>query len=264
VLHAEWQPDGRGCRLVAEESWIGSARLVDDWYEPGDVRAQSAWVVEWPDRDARITQRALVELDGRPAATEERMADLSEKAMRVAEAGPPPTPAGFAIASTGKGSTAELRDRIELTSHALQAAEARLNGAARREDEHAAVLIAIALTETLMWVRTLDDVMNDAWQRDLPSSVREAASQRVDEYVARRPHLADAMRPVREQRRRTGEPYSDWTQLLIGKGLFVPRAKLKGLRWVAGKTASFRTTARDRAPSLARRGCTTMEVARRR
>jgi hypothetical protein len=167
------------------------------------------------------------------------MADLSEKAMRVAEAGPPPTPAGFAIASTGKGSTAELRDRIELTSHALQAAEARLNGAARREDEHAAVLIAIALTETLMWVRTLDDVMNDAWQRDLPSSVREAASQRVDEYVARRPHLADAMRPVREQRRRTGEPYSDWTQLLIGKGLFVPRAKLKGLRWVAGKLLHF-------------------------
>jgi hypothetical protein len=105
--------------------------------------------------------------------------------------------------------------------------------------------------------------MNDAWQRDLPSSVREAASQRVDEYVARRPHLADAMGPVREQRRRTGEPYSDWTQLLIGKGLFVPRAKLKGLRWVAGKLLHF-----GPLPTIElrhwRRGRTTMEVARRR
>lgn len=239
MLRAEWHEDGHVGWLYQNREPIGCLRLVRDWHEPGERRPRAAWVVEWMDASSPIMQRGLVELDAQPATSDARMAELSERAGKVVAAGPLPTPPAFGIASTGMATSSELRDRIELTSHALQEAEGRLGVAARRDDEHASMHVAIALTEVLSWVRALDEVMTYAWNEHLSSEVREAASRSADAFIARQGKGPSAVIQAFAVRQRARQPYPDWTLVLVGRGVYIARAELQGLRWLASKLLHF-------------------------
>jgi hypothetical protein len=146
LLGARWTSDGR-VGWLEDDDRVVAVRLVEDWYEPGERQPVRAWVVEFMHESNAAMQQALIELHGKPAADEVRRAELSNLGHAVASAGPPKNPSGFGVATTGMANRQELRDRMELTSYALQAADRRLDDAARGTDEHAGKQVAIALTD---------------------------------------------------------------------------------------------------------------------
>jgi hypothetical protein len=235
VLTGTWYRDGRVARLEDAAGVRGFIRLIDDWYEHGSRSPQQAWVVEWMAEGHDAMQRALVELDGVPAASKDQMATITEKANAVIDAGPPVEPARFGAGTTGLRSRAELRDLIELTSHAVQAAAGRVSDAARRKDDYAVMQINTSSLEAVGWLRALDDLMqNVVWQQQLTDVVRERISLEVDERLAA-PGVAAQVLAEAAANRRVGQPYTYWTHALLSKGVWLPRSELKAFRWLAGK-----------------------------
>jgi hypothetical protein len=239
--HAAWDEDGARADLYRDGSWIGSLRLVDGWFTPGSREPRAAWVAEWPaERKPYLPTRALVELDGEPALGEVKRTELAELGETLIEDRPASdTPAPFGVGSTTLDSAKGLRDRIEAVSHALQHAEGRLHDAARITEEWGGVKVLTTLTEALAWLRALDDVMKFTWQEFLPTTVRETASKEIDAAVARRSALPDFARDADSERRKTGEPYLEWTLLLLDRGLALSPGDFQGLRWLAGKMLHY-------------------------
>jgi hypothetical protein len=237
-LEARWTSDGRQGHLQRGDDLAGRV-VIDCWFEPGTREPRTAWVVDFMLSDDTIMQRALVELDAEPARDERRMAELSEAAEEAIRCGPPPTPEPFGMATTGMASAAELRGRIDLVSHALQTAEGRLGDVAQTTESWSADIVVISLTETLAWLRVLDELLCFTWRKFVSGNVREAASTEIDKLIARHGAAAGCMTDAREERERTGAPYADWTTLLIGSGLALSRPELQGLRWLAGKMLHF-------------------------
>jgi hypothetical protein len=259
---ARWTSDGRVAWLTDDDGLVGSVRLVDDWYEPGEHKPVTAWVVDFMHEAESAMQRALIEIGGEPAAGEERMAELSELGHAVATAGPPPIPSAFGIATTGTASTEELHDRIELTSYALQEAEGRLGEAARLHDEHSGKRVAVCLTETLSWLRSVDYLMTYTWTERVSEAAREEVSRRVDRVLEGNDSAAQFFAEARGRRQLSGEPYQDWTVPLVDCGIALHRGELQGLRWLAGKLLHHVTG--EQALSLAGSGARRMRSFRAR
>ncbi len=234
AIRVNWRDDGTGGSVHENGDLVGFIRLVNDWYGPGQTEPCAAWVIEWVAEGIDWTQRSLIDLDAAPVLDRERIENLATKAREVIDLGPPPEPMAFGFGKTGLSSNAEQREMIELTSHAVQAAEARLHDAARDGQAYAASLINIAVVEVAAWLRTLDDLLTAVWRGRLTDADREAVSNQVDAAIARpgiQPGLID---DARGARRRTGAPYDDWTIPLLSRGVYLPRGELRGLRWLAG------------------------------
>lgn len=239
VLVTTWAEDGGFARIEDPENELVAMLRLAEWFESGERVGQPAWVVEWLPPGGRMTARALVALTGDLPAGDEARHRLCEKAVEVARSGPPDEPRPFGHAPTGMACGDELVNRIELISHALQAAEGRLHQAAPINEDWGGDLVAIALTECLAWLRALDEVMVQLWQQFLPEQVREDVSRRVDAFLERPNVSAGFMDEQREERQRTGSAYRDWTIALLVEGTALPRQELAGLRWLAGKMLHF-------------------------
>lgn len=224
-IHATWGSDGRFADLRRNDERLADVRLVDDWYEPGARNARLAWVVHWFDDNA--AHRSLVELDAKAAMTRARREELTWMAIDAIDRGRHPCPAPFGAAATGLASATELSNRIQLMSHALQRAESRLSDAARTTDQSSGVLVAIAVTETLAWLRVLDEVLDHTWRR-LPREIREAELLVADDRIARGDGAGS-------DRNRPGQPYREWFMPLVGLGFVLTRNELLGFRWLAGQ-----------------------------
>lgn len=237
---ADWDPDGARADLYRGEDWIGSLRLLDAWFTAGSRIPQSAWVVEWQvGKGPTISEQALVELDGKPALDAERKADLARRGCALIGDRIQLPPAPFGVVSTDLGSSLGLCDRIQAISHALQSAEHRLDGAARITEEWGGVRVLTSLTEALAWLRALDEVLRFTWQQVVHPTLREAASKRIDEAISRRRELPDFVQEAFAERQLRGSPYTEWTLLLLDRGLALSPEDLRGLRWVAGKMLHF-------------------------
>jgi hypothetical protein len=239
-IHVEWDPDWTRAAFYREEVWRGSLRHRDDWFLPGARAPEPAWVVEWrSDRPGWHFEQALVELGVGAAGDEERRADLASRARALIEAPLDEPPGPFAIPSTDLDSSQGLRDRIEAISHALQSAEHRLGEAARITEEWGGMSVLVALSETLAWLRVLDEVLQFTWRRVVDPEHREAESRRIDHALRARRKLPDFAGEAAEKRRLNRSPYEEWTLLLIDRGLALSPGDLEGLRWLAGKMLHY-------------------------
>ena len=238
---ARWSEDGTSAHIEDESADLwASLALVDNWYQPRARIPSSAWTAEWlgGTHDRPVMYRALIGLDAEPALDEARRESLVERALERMADGPPPEPEPFGHAQTGTASLTQAAARIELISHGLQAAEARLHDAARVIEDWGVARVAVTATEALAWLRALDDAMAHFWRR-LPASLREQVSVEVDTMLDKPSVSAGSAEKLREQRDRDGLPYSDWSMCLISKGLMLPREELEGFRWLAGKLLHF-------------------------
>jgi len=234
TVTVNWRNDGTGGSVHEDGQLVGFINLARDWYEPEQTEPRPAWVIEWLADGIDWTQRSLIELDAATELNPERIEDLTVKAQRVIELGPPPEPLAFGFGKSGLSSNAETRETIALTSHAVQGAEARLHDAARSEREDAASLINIAAVEVAAWLRTLDDMITAVWRRRISHADREAVSQQVDAAIARPGVQPGLIADASAKRRQTSEPYDDWTIALLVRSVYLPRDELRGLRWLAG------------------------------
>jgi hypothetical protein len=228
-------PAGRIGDVHLDGDFVGFVRLANDWFDVDDFQQHVAWVVDWMAPGIETMQRALVELGGIPAGTEEREHELAAKARITLEAGPPEAPEAFGFGPTGFVTPDELRELIQLTSFALQGAEGRLFEAVRRPDEHAVAYINIAAVELAGWVRALDYLMDSVWRNRVSDHDRERISQAVDATLTRPGVLPGIISDAQARRTQTGKPYEDWTIALLSKGVFLPRRDLMAWRWFAGK-----------------------------
>ena len=128
------------------------------------------------------TQRSLIELGADPVLDKARIEDLTMKARRVIELGPPPEPLAFGFGKTGLSSNAEMGEMIKLTSHAVQAAESRLHEATRGDKAYAAALINIAVVEVARgsepWMICLERSGGDGFQRRTARTYRTESTRR--------------------------------------------------------------------------------------
>lgn len=240
-IDAEWDASGTRATLYREEDWIGTVRCRDDWFLNQSQLPEPAWVVEWrSERPGWHFEQALVELGAGAADDDGRRADLVRRATALIEKPPELGPKPFAIPATDRDSAEGLRNRIEAISHALQSAEHRLDEAARIKEEWAGMRVLMALSEALAWLRTLDEVLGWTWRHAVDPTLREAESQRIDEALERRRELPDFAKVAVDERRRSGDPYEDWTLLLMDRGLALSPGDLGGLRWPAGKMLHYR------------------------
>lgn len=239
-LLAVWDPGGARADLYRDDNWIGSLRLVDAWFMAESRIPQRAWVIEWQVEGGAISaEQALVELGGQPALDEGRKTELLELGCSLIRDRAASPLAPFGAVSTDIDLSQGLRDRIEAISHALQHAEHRLHEAARITEEWGGVKVLTALTEALAWLRSLDDVLRFTWQKAVRMTVREAASQRIDQAISRRQELPSFVQDALVERRHGGLPYAEWTLLLLDRGLVLSPGDLQGLRWIAGKLLHF-------------------------
>lgn len=234
TVTVNWRGDGTGGSVHQDGQLVGFIQLAHDWYEPEETEPRPAWVMEWLAEGIDWTQRSLIELDAVPVLDTAQIEDLTAKAQRVIELGPPPEPLAFGFGKTGLSSNAELRRMIELTSHAVQGAEARLHDATRAKHDDAVDLINVAVVEVAAWLRTLDDMLTAVWRRRLSHADREAVSQKVDAVIAQPGVQPGLIADAAAKRQQTGEPYDDWTIALLAQGVYLPRDELRGLRWLAG------------------------------
>lgn len=220
---------------------IATIAVVDDWYEPTHREPRSAWVVEWvePEDKHPIMHRGLVELGNTPISDDTRRRQLLSKARTVVARGRPADPEPFGAAITGSATRAELFERTKLAIYAVDAANARVRQAARRNDEFEATSLAVALTEMLAWVRSLDEFLGYLWQGHVTESIREQASIAIDRRLERLTSIPADLLAAARIREADRKPYADWTFALISKGLLLERRQLRGLRWLAGKMLHF-------------------------
>ena len=233
-ITVDWRDNGSGGWIREDDEPVGHIRLVTDWYEARQTEPQAAWVIEWIAEGVEHTQRSLIELDAEPVIGNDEIERLTMKAREVIRLGPPPEPQAFGFGNSGLSSNEELFEMIKLTSHAVQAAEARLHEAATADQAYAASLINIAIVEIAAWLRTLDDMLTTVWRQRISTTEREAISQQVDAALARPGIQAGLIADAQMERRNTGAPYDDWTIALLSRGVYLPRNELRGLRWLAG------------------------------
>jgi len=237
MIEISWRdsPGGRIGDVSKDRGSVGFVRLADDWFDPDDLQRYVAWVVDWMAPGIETMQRGLVELGGAPASNTDREQELAAKARAVVAAGPPDAPEAFGFAPTGLETHDELRQLVQLTSFALQGAEARLSDTVRRTDEHAAVYINIAAVELAAWVRAMDELMTSIWRQRLSNEDREEISEAVDTALRRPGFVGGIISAEQSRRAETGDPYEDWTIALLSKGVFLSRGQLMAWRWLAGK-----------------------------
>lgn len=239
TLVATWRSDGTHATLRDEDDGLwATLKLVDDWYLPGDRKPCAAWVVEWlagSDDDPQMA-RTRLDVAERAAPDEDAMARLSEAAAAVARTAAPAVPEPFGHTATGLARDSEIHKRIELISHAIQEANGRLDHAARVTEPWGAHRVLIALTETVGWVRALDDAMNHVWH-DLSSDLRATITARIDEVLESPGWDPKFVAWAKAQRGQAG--YSDWTLGLLVRRAALSREDLRGMRWLAGKLLHF-------------------------
>lgn len=236
---ADWDPDGARADLYRGDAWIGSLCLLDAWFTTRSRTPRSAWVIEWQvGSGPRLSEQALVELDGKPALDGEQKADLARRACALIGDRIQPPPA-FGAVSTDVESSQGRCDRIKAISHALQGAEHRLDAAARITEEWGGVKVLTSLMEALAWLRALDEVLRFTWQQAVHPTLREAASKQIDDAISRRRELPDFVQEAFAERQRRGSPYTEWTLLLLDRGLALSPGDLQGLRWLVGKMLHF-------------------------
>jgi hypothetical protein len=239
-IDAEWDGSGTRATLYRGEEWVGTLRWRDDWFLSQSQVPEPAWVVEWrSERPGWYFEQALVELGAGAADDDGRRADLVGRAMALIEKPAGPAPEPFAIPATNRDSSEGLRNRIEAISHALQSAEHRLGEAARITEEWAGMRVLVALSEALAWLRVLDEVLSWTWRHAVDPRIREAESQRIDDALQRRRELPDFAEEAADERWRSGDPYREWTLLLMDRGLALSPGDLGGLRWLAGKMLHY-------------------------
>lgn len=239
TLLATWQSDGTHASLRDEDDGLwATLKLVDDWYMPGRREPVRAWVIEWLDESQDEPQMVRTRLDigGQPAPDEDTMTRLTETAAAVARTVAPAEPQPFGHAETGLGHGIEIHKRIELISRAIQGAKGRLGEAARVAEPWGAHRVLISLTETVGWIRALDDAMNHLW-RDLSGEARADITARIDEALERPGWNSNFVAWAKAERGESG--YSDWTLGLLVKSVGLPREDLRGMRWLAGKLLHF-------------------------
>ena len=239
-FQAEWDPDGSRADLYRGDTWIGTLRWRNDWFADGSRLPEPGWVVEWRSEvPGWPVGQALVEPGVEPARDGARRTDLANRARALIDAPEEPAPRPFGVPTTDLVSGGGLRDRIETISHALQASEHRLGEAARITEDWGGITVLVALTETLAWLRVLDEALGFTWRRVVDPPVREEQSLRVDAALRARREIPDFAVEASAERRRSGLPYEEWTLLLIDRGLALSPADLQGLRWLAGKMLHY-------------------------
>jgi hypothetical protein len=233
-IEATWQSDVLA-RLLESGLLLGWLKLVEDWYEPGAIEPQRAWIVHWYPRGLVYGARALVELDGAPAEDVVSRSELAKNAAEVVGTGPPPAPTAFGWAATGLNTNAEVGELIRLTVFAVDSAAARVQAAAQLVDEYAVSHLVVAVAETLAWVRALDELMQNVWENEVSAGQREEISLSVDAFLRSPGVRANFIRDARTAREQDGSAYADWSIGLLARASYVPRSELQGLRWLAGK-----------------------------
>jgi hypothetical protein len=99
--------------------------------------------------------------------------------------------------------------------------------------------VLMALTETLAWLRLLDELLRQTWQKELPATVRDQASCRIDEGIRRRKEVPGFAKKAFEERKKNHRPYAEWTLVLLDLGLALSPEQFRALRWLAGKMLHF-------------------------
>jgi hypothetical protein len=239
TLQATWWTGGTQAQLSDDEDELWARlELVDNWYSEGSRKPERAWVVEWLSgvgADSRMV-RGRLDATPQPACDHDAMVELSEAAAQLARGSAPDEPSAFGHAQTGVIRAAEVHKRVELVSHAIQEASGRLHEAARRDDEWAADLVLVALTEAVAWVRALDDTMSHLW-RAKPQPYFGEVTAKIDAALQRDGWDPSFVSWARS--RRTTAGYDDWTIGLLIRSVGVPRNELRGIRWLAGKLLHF-------------------------
>lgn len=234
-INVYWWDDGRGGQVVEDQDHIGFIRLVPDWYEPTALEPRAAWVIDWLPEGGSLTQRSLVELDGRPVTEPAEVKRLTLEAKAVIALGPPDVPAAFGFATAGLETNAERRQLIEMATFGLESASARLMNEARKDDESAVVRMNVVVLELAGWLRTLDYLLTLVWDTVLDTAELEAVSVRVDRFLASPGAATGLLAQERRQRQSDSQPYDDWSIALLAEHAYIPRAELQGWRWLAGK-----------------------------
>jgi hypothetical protein len=217
-INVHWWDDGRGGQVVEDQDHVGFIRLVSDWYEPTALEPRAAWVIDWLPEGGRLMQRCLVELHAEPVTDHAEVERLTLRAKDVIALGPPDVPAPFGFATAG-----------------LESASARLMNEARKHDESAVVGMNVVVLELAGWLRTLDYLLALVWDTVLDAAEREAASVRVDQFLASPGAATGLLAQERQQRQTDSQPYDDWSIALLAEHAYIPRAELHGWRWLAGK-----------------------------
>jgi hypothetical protein len=239
TLQATWWTGGTHAQLRDEENDLWArVELVDDWYPEGSRKPEPAWTVEWLCGSGEEARMVRDRLDIAPNAAQDRdaMVRVSEAAAQLARGSAPGEPPPFGHAGTGITRAAEAHKRVELISHAVQAASGRLHEAALSDHEWAGDLVLVALTEAVAWVRALDDAMNHLW-RARPKPYFGDITKKIDSVLQRRGWDPKFVSWARSRRDAAG--YDDWTIGLLIRGIGVPRDELLGIRWLAGKLLHF-------------------------
>lgn len=214
---------------------------IERWHECGDRVGASSWVVSFTVMDEGGPVAHIRRLEPGPAdlaADVERRTKLTLRALEVADLGPtePPRPVVFEF-----GEPDELLIRqIEMLHTGCGQAIGRVNEATRDHSPWASVRFHQTLTEALLWIRLIDDVLRQAWRAADPAA-RELVSQRTDQWLARlldaEPARAGASAALRAYAQRVDdrEPYRDWATAAIGHGADTSKEDLDAFRWLAGK-----------------------------
>jgi hypothetical protein len=117
---------------------------------------------------------------------------------------------------------------------------ARITEASGDRSPWAFVRLHQALTEALLWIRLVDDVLDEAW-RATDLTARERVSLETDRWLERllagEPERAGSTAALRAYaaRREDGAPYADWATAAIGRGAQTMEEQFDAFRWLAGK-----------------------------
>jgi hypothetical protein len=238
---ARWFSDGSGAWIEDPDGQCLLRISIERWHERGDRVGASSWVVSFTvtEEDGPMEHRRRLESGvAEPALHAERRTELTLLALEVADRGrpQPPEPVVFDF-----GEPDELLIRqIEMLHLGCGEALERVNEASRDHSPWASVRLHQALTEALLWIRLIDDVLDEAW-RAADRAAREIASQRTDRWLARlvaaEPGRAETSAALRAyaQRLDDGQPYQDWATAAIGRGADTSQEEFDAFRWLAGK-----------------------------
>jgi hypothetical protein len=238
---ATWFSDGRGAWVDDGDGERLLRVSIEQWHEPGDRVGTPSWVVSFTviEENGPMAHRRRLEAGpAEPAFDMERRTELTERALEVADLGPtdPPEPV---VTEFGEPDQLLIR-QIEMLHNGCGEAIGRVNEASRDHASWAPARLQLALTEAMLWIRLIDDVLDEAW-RATDQAAREAASQRTDRWLARllaaEPERAETSVALcaYAQRQSDGEPYMDWATAAIGYGAQTGEEEFDAFRWLAGK-----------------------------
>jgi hypothetical protein len=238
-VNAIWHEDGRSAALLNQAGGYQGRVYIGHWFEPGSREPLVAWLADSL-TEGEMRPVFVAEALALPAEGERR--ELEEAARHAIAAGPPEL-------DEPRLPPKEFIDELDLLLMAWGDAHERLRAASKRTEEFVHELIYVALTETLSWVCTIDQVLRATWAGFSPA-FREQVSSEIDDAILAVTRANKARADDRgvayseppasifiahKQRQQTNEPYGYWSQALALKQQDLDPRFLSGLHWMRGK-----------------------------